>query len=428
MRDLIKHKSKITTWYRDFFHIQEIEGSETLKIVVWVLLLGWFLEFSSWWRYSDFTVNAVEEGRHLCWPFFQSCGDWYFLALEPIGNTHVLAYGILFGFLIITAYSLLRGAYTRAHAFFLLLFIWEMVVLLMSMRLAVNYWYFHIFYVVLLLFPAGKLMFLRLGAVLLYFFSGILKLNDGWLAGSYFKALSEGLYFIPDMLIPLATNAVIFLEIVLVWFLLSGNKMYRIPIVCILFIFHMYSVLYVGYVYPTIALSIVLVLFLSNERYASFKDLFKQGLVGVSIVAVFVAIHAVPYFIKGDSKTTGEGNRYGMYMFDANYQCSSNAVFHYKDGHTEERESISSLAIQRCDPYAHLFYFKNLCQADAMVATVAWTFDTSINGGPLLRIVDEEDACTLLYKPFSHNEWIKIPSKDSVPVIGPVGKNQYRPL
>ena len=101
-----------------------------------------------------------------------------------------------------------------------------------------------------------------------------------------------------------------------------------------------------------------------------------------------------------------------------------------KDGREalEEIKSHSFFAKQRCDPYAHLFYFKNLCQADAMVATVAWTFDTSINGGPLLRIVDEEDACTLLYKPFSHNEWIKIPSKDSVPVIGPVGKNQYRPL
>ncbi|NQV93248.1 hypothetical protein HQ403_01990 [Candidatus Kaiserbacteria bacterium] len=426
--DIIKNKSRIAVWYRDFFHINEVEKSETLKIVAWALLLGWFLEFSTWFKFSDFTINAVEEGRQLCWPFFQSCGDWYFLTLEPIGNTHVLMYGILFGLLITTAYTLIRGMYTRAHVLFLCLFLWEMTVLLMSMRLAVNYWYFHVFYVALFLFPVGKLMFLRLGAVFLYFFSGILKLDDGWLTGSYFKALSEGLYFIPDTLIPVATNAVIFIEIVLVWFLLSSKRGFRMPVLVILFIFHVYSVLFVGYTYPTIALSMVLVLFLSNEGYVSLMQTFKKSVTGIGIFTFFIIVHFIPYTIPGDSRITGEGNKFGMYMFDANYQCNSKAIFHQKDGQVTERESKSFFAIQRCDPYSHLFYLKNLCSIDSDIERVEWAFDISVNGSPLQRIVDEENACNLSYRTLSHNEWIKIPGVDEVSVIGPVSKNSYRPI
>jgi hypothetical protein len=427
MHTIGEYYKKAEYVYGKTFHLEEVEKSKTLQLVSWALLLGWFVEFLAWSRFGDFTVNAVLEGKHLCWPFFQSCGDWYFLTQVPLGNSHGAIYAILFGLIIVAGYLLVRGSYKSAHMILFSLFLWEMAVLMMSMRLAVNYWYFHVFYAALFLFPVGKLVFLRIGAVLLYFFSGILKLDDSWISGSYFKALSEGLYFVPDRLIPLATNAVIFMEVILVWLLLSGKKSLRVPVVALLFIFHTYSVVYVGYTYPIIALPIVLILFLSKEEYKFSMHTIRHSFSGVGILFMFLAVHFIPYTISGNERITGEGNKYGMYMFGANYQCASSAGLIYADGRIEEQISNSFYAIQRCDPYAHYFFFKQKCGEFNGPESITWTFDTSINGSPLMRIVDVEDSCSLEYKPFSHNEWIRIPGKDDVEIVGFVLPNQYKP-
>ena len=421
-----KKYTQFISGYKRFFHIVEFQESKTLQGIAWALIVGWFLEFSTWWRFSDFTINAVQEGRHLCWPFFQSCGDWYFLTLEPLGNTQGLMYAFLFALLVSAGYLLIKGRYTAVHALFLLLFFWEMTVLLMSMRLAVNYWYFHVFYAALFLFPFGKLTLLRLGAVLLYFFSGILKLNEGWVDGAYFKALSEGLYLVPNALIPVATNAVIFMEMALVWFLLGKERIYRMVVLALLFVFHVYSVVYVGYVYPSIVLPVVLILFLSDEKSISLRKIFYKKVAGPLLLSLFFVIHVIPYAIEGNAHITGEGNKYGMYMFETNYQCVSSAMFHYTNGEVEEHVSESHYAIQRCDPYTHYFYFKQLCAANGNIDSIEWDFDTSLNGSDLFRIVEVENACELRYKAFQHNKWIQ-PSFDGLEPVGVVTKNNYRP-
>ena len=407
------------------YSVDEIRSSKTLQLVAWVLLLGWFLEFLTWSRFSDFTLNAVEAGRHLCWPFFQSCGDWYFLSTFPYHNTHGLAYGILFVLLIVAGYALAEKRFSLVHGLFAAFFVWEILVLGMSMRLAVNYWYFHALYAALFLFSTNKVTLLRLGAVLLYFFSGLLKLDGGWLRGEYFTALQEGLYFIPDLLIPLATNAVVVLEIVLVWFLFSKDKRIRYTVLALLGIFHAYSTLYVGFIYPAVAFPIVLILFLAKEETVSPRFIFKKNYIGAFVIISLFVIHAIPYTIEGDSRFTGEGNRFGMYMFEANYQCDSHATFHFLGGEEQEERSVSEFANRRCDPYAHWFFFKERCAADPKIERISWTFDVSVNGSDFLRIVDEDNACALSYEPLSHNAWIRIPGKDGVETIRPASPNRY---
>lgn len=418
--------TRIANGYARLFAVDEIVQSVTLQRVAWLLLFGWFVEFFVWSRFGDFTVNAVEAGRHLCWPFFQSCGEWYFLAQEPLGASHYLFYALLFALVIAAGWALMTRRFSLAHVLFVLFLLWELTVMLMAMRLAVNYWYFHLFFALLFLFPFGKLFLLRLGAVLLYFFSGLIKLNDTWLTGSYFTALQEGLYLIPDALIPVATNAVIFMELVLVWFLLSSRRVLRLPVVGLLFLFHVYSAIYVGFVYPAITLPVVLVLFLSQERSAQItRALHPRNIAGGVLIGAFVIVHAIPYVIAGDVRITGEGNRFGMYMFEANYQCQARATVVHTDGSEETETSRSFYANQRCDPYAHYFYLQERCARESGIARIAWTFDTSINGSPLMRIVDVRDACTLSYSAFSHNAWIRLPSREDVPRIAPVSKNRY---
>ena len=406
--------------------MEEIEASQTLQIAMWLLLLGWYLQFAQWVRFSDFTINAVEAGRHLCWPFFQGCGDWYFLSSFPHVNTHGLFFAVLLGLLGLVSFFLIRRSYTYAHMVMLFFFVFEIAVLLLSMRLAINYWYYHALMAALFLLPAAKLTLMRFGVVLLYFLAGTLKLDDGWLQGNYFKALSEGLYFVPDTLIPLATNGVIVMQLFFVWFLLSPNKTYRYTALAIFSLFHLYSSLYVGYLFPTVTFAMVLVLFISNEKRVPIRELLRRGKRGPAILLLVIAISLIQYVIPGDARITGEGNRLGMYMFEANYQCSSRMVVYGREGEILSEDTSETFSSnQRCDPYAHFFYFKQLCAQDSNIQRIAWTLDTSINGGDFMRIVDEEDACALEYRPLQHNAWIKTPEFDEVEIIKPAQPNRY---
>ena len=425
MSSIVGLWKKVKEIWRRVFAVGEIEESRVLYMAGWVLLLGWFLEFSTWYRYADFTVNAVQENRHLCWPFFQNCGDWYFLTQIPLGSSHNLVYALLFGVLVAASAAYAARRFVLAHVLFALLFVSELCVMSMAMRLAVNYWYFHALYAVLFLFATNKLLFLRIGVILLYFFSGVLKLNEGWLQGAYFTSLQEGLLFIPDALIPVATNAVIGMELVLVWFLLHPRRVVRLVVVGVLSVFHVYSAVYVGFTYPSVVLPMLLALFLFDERHhGAWWPLRKVG-VGMGILTLFTLLHVVAYAMPGDARITGEWNRLRMYMFEANYQCVSRAVFLYEDGQTDERVSETHLANQRCDPYAHWFYFKKECARDNDLRAIAWTYDTSINGSPYMRIVDEQDACALSYSAWHHNHWIKLLGREEVELTGVPEKNTY---
>lgn len=421
----IERGTHFVRWYRAVFSIVEIESSQTLQWVAGALLFGWYLIFFSWSRFSDFTINAVAEGRHLCWPFFQTCGEWYFLAMPPFGSSHMAVYAVLLGGLVVTTLAILKRHFTIVHAFFLFFFLWEVLVQLLSMRLAANYWYFHLLFAALFLFPREKLLFMRVGAVLLYFFSGTLKLNDGWLEGTYFTTLSEGLFLVPDTLVRLATNGVILLELVGAWFLLSSRHVLRYPVLAILFGFHLYSSLYVGYIYPSVVLPVILLLFLPDEGYPLSFIRMRSSVAGLLLLIGVTLVHGIPYAIAGDARISQEGNKFGVYMFEANYQCKSTALVYYQNGSVETKLSDSFFSNNRCDPYAHFFYIKELCKRNAAIERISWTFDTSINGKPYQRIVDSTHACTLSYEPFSHNKWILLPERGESSVVGYPERNEY---
>lgn len=416
---------KFWGWYARIFAVEEIDRSRTLQLAGGVLLFGWLLEFQNWSRFPDLSVNAVRDGLHLCWPWFQSCGEWYFLTMGALGYSQQVFYALLLGLIVLAGASLVYRRFYYAHAIFLLLFAWEVVGIVLSYRMAVNYWYIHVLFGAMFLFARNKLAFLRIVAVAFYFFAGIIKLDSSWISGEYFKALADGLYLVPDALIPVATNAVILMELVLVWFLFSSRREYKLSVLAILFVFHVYSAIYVGFTYPAVVLPMVLVLFLSREPIPINFRTFKTSIVGSVVVLAFAVVHIIPFMIHGDVRITLEGNKYGNYMFRANYQCESKARFVYEGGRVEERESTSFFANYRCEPYGHFFYFKQMCAKDETIERIEWTFDTSVDGSPLMRIVDVEDTCALEYKPFSHNEWIRVPGEDEVEILGIPAKNRY---
>jgi hypothetical protein len=75
----------------------------------------------------------------------------------------------------------------------------------------------------------------------------------------------------------------------------------------------------------------------------------------------------------------------------------------------------------RCDPYRFVTIAQNnFCKGNEG-AVYGIEFLHSLNGGPFYKIVDEDNLCTLKYKAFSHNEWIK--TRETAPALYRPAKN-----
>lgn len=421
-----KTEIKFLRWYHRFFSIKEIEESLTLKWVFGAALLSHFLAFNSWFYNKATTVDTVLRGSHSCWPYFQSCGDLAFLRALPDGYSQPFLYMVLFGTLMLSVYLMYKREWVLAHLALVPSFIWHTLgTFVLTGSLSGNYEYYLFILTFVLLVLPHKEFFLKLSLVLFYFLASTIKLHEGWVLGTYFSAMKTGLPIFPEWSIPFWTNLVIFMQIVGAWFLLSKNVVLQRATIFFWVVFHLYSGILVGFRYPTTVLPTLFILFGPLYRYTPIP-FDKKAIAGWLMVAALFPIQFISILIPGDEKLTLEGNNYGLYMFEANHQCISDIYFINSDGEENMKRRVSESARARCNPYRQWFSIKQNCDVYEEQGTrVAWTYDHSINGGPFLRIVDADDVCSLEYKAFGHNEWIKT-EEDDPEIVGYPVENHYR--
>ena len=152
------------------------------------------------------------------------------------------------------------------------------------------------------------------------------------------------------------TNIVIFMEMMVSWLLFSRNEyMQRTAFA----FFKHYSTLYsgtlVGYHYPTIVTPSLLIFF--GPLFVPFKKvpLDIKSFPGWLLMLALFCCQMISHTIPGDEKLTMEGNFYGLYMFEANHQCSIR--FFDENGKTVVNIDSAS-ARNRCDPYRYMFRFQ----------------------------------------------------------------------
>ncbi|NQV93103.1 hypothetical protein HQ403_01235 [Candidatus Kaiserbacteria bacterium] len=412
--------------YRKIFSIKEIEESSLLQWVFGATLFSFFITFQSWIGSSGITTEAFLNNDYVCWPWFQGCGEWYFLSALPYGYSQTIFYMAIFGAMVLITYLMWRRDWVLAHLLTTVLFLWKaLVMLVLTYGMAGNYDYYHLVFAFVLLFLPLKIFFLKLTLVLFYFLASTIKFHEGWVLGTYFSALKTGLPIFPDGTIPFWTNMVIFMQVIGSWFLLSSNKVLQRTALFFFVTFHLYSGTIVQFHYPAIVLPTLLILF--GPMYTHQKvPLNKKAIAGWSLVAVLFILQLSSVVIPGDEKITLEGNKYGLYMFEANHQCKSLVSIYDKEGEVYSFNRESSLSRHRCDPYKLWFSVQQICKrSEDNIDHVEIVFDHSINGGPFYRIVDEQNACDLEYKALQHNEWIKTP-KEGAEIIGYPVKNIYR--
>lgn len=401
----------------------EIAQSKVLQWSLGALVFVYFIVFYSWVTDAGVSERMLESMRYVCPPYYQSCESFYFLQALPDGYSQTILYMALFGILAWCAYLISEKAWGAAQLTLILPFLWHAAnALLFTDNRSGNYEYYLMSFGLILLFFPYKEFFLKLTIVFFYVLSTAAKIHPSWVEGAYFTALRTGLPFFPDWSTPLITNFVILAEMIGSWFLLSRNLKLQRSAFIFFALFHLYSGILVGYRYPATVLTFVLILFGPWYRYTP-VPLNKKALGGWIFIILLFCLQMSPRLIYGDEKLTMEGNKYGLYMFDANHQCFSEATLYMQDRTTQLRTQKSIIARDRCQPYEYWFPLKKMCEKDNTIRYIEWQFIHSINGGPFYKIVDVPNACALIFSPVRHNEWIK--TEKDAEIMGYPVKNVY---
>ncbi len=440
--------------YRKIFSIDEIESGIVLQWMFGAMLFYFFVTFFVWSIRSNITAEAARNAGAVCWPFFQSCADFYVLHALPYGYSHTTVYMALYGIMLLIVYCMWRKQWVHAHMLLLFLLLWKIFELSLNYLNVGPYDYYHIFLTAALLFIPFKEYFLKLLFVLFYFMSVTVKFSPAWIEGTYFSSLVDGIPLFPDWLIPIATNIVIFEQVVGAWFLLSRNWILQRASFAFAVFFHLYSGILVIYNYPSISLPPLLILF--GPMYRHTKTPFtRAAIAGWCLVVIVALFQLLGFSISSDRYLTLEGNRYGMFMFEANHQCIATVTrytsekldpdrdYEVSEGtpcggfyclvkratmlgakeNTLEMRYESGTAWNRCDPYEWWSKLRNQCKQNPNIHRIALQFDHSINGGPFYRIVEQADMCDIDYAPFTHNSWILVPPEAKV--VGYPVQNWY---
>lgn len=407
--------------YSRFFNLDEIRNDKALVWYFGYLIFSFALVFKGWSLNRNTATNVLDSSGAVCWPWFQSCGDWIFLTTLPDGYTQQYVFAVMMGLMAVSVFYAMRKEWVYAHLCLLTLFVFKMYLMLINFKYNANYDYYHTTFAFIFLFLPHKRFFLMFSLAFFYFLSTAAKIHETWILGTYFSSLQTGLPLFPDSTIPIWTHLVMIMEMVFAWFLFSKNEKLRRTIFIFFFAFHLYSSILVGYHYPLIVLTPLVILFWLQYRPVEVPRDVKSTF-GWLFAVVLLMLQMVSHTIPGDEKLTLEGNFYGLYMFEANHQCISRV--YDMDTKLPIHEQSSANARHRCNPYTYVkAYQNNYCQHDTG-KKYGISFDHSINGNHFYRIVHEPDLCSLEYIPFSRNKWIR--TEDEAKIIGHPVENYYR--
>ncbi len=379
------------------FWIGEIEESRVLQICALFLFFTYIITFDGWIGNTGITSHTCSSHAAYCDVF--KAIFWY--NALPFWYTQNIFYVLLLSVIVIGMYSLYIKDFFLTWISLCIVFVWKCLYIYFFW--GGNFDYYDIVLSAIFLFSSNKLYFLRITYVFLYFLASTIKIHEWWILGTYFTALQTWIPLFPDVTAPIWTNLVIVSQIVLCWWLFFKKKTYLFIIAEVFFLaFHFYSWILVEYRYLLSTIPFVVILFVMPEKVRYKKS---YNIAFYAIASLLLLGQSVAISIAWDQKMTLEGNKYGLYMFEANHQCIATYTFYSGEGQKKwEIIHSSQIARDRCDPYTALMRYKGSCAKDTRIW---WQFDHSINGWPFYRIVDEENLCVLSYSSFSRNAWIR---------------------
>ncbi len=366
---------------------REIANDRALRIYGALLALAEIINLG-WLRHAH-VEPILAGGEALCWPMWPSCGEWR--GFSVLGVRLVLA-GV-FALAAAAIFCFWRGHTRAAMALLAVSESAKLAIAFQDFRFRQNQHYMLFFTVLAFLLLPQKRRALRYLVVLFYFWAGWLKVNREWMTGA-------AMYSVPSWvghgLLVAACLYVVFLELVVVWGLLSQRRSFFIAAAAQVFAFELFSFAIVGFFYPLLMLLLLSIFVLAREPNEAPFRFWREPVAVQGFLALFCLLQLVPRFFPGDSAMTGEGRLFALHMFDAKIACDSSAVV-FRAGAKQRFDLRTGLPVRTaCDPAVLVARGRTLCSrfGDARVDLHLTSRRSSEAASqPVVDIEDFADTC-----------------------------------
>ncbi len=386
---------------------KETIPSKYLQVLYCVIVADMLFLLQEWYKFPVLLKESVQNINYLCPPYFTNCGLAYIFTNSAPYYSYKLLIAFVALFIFFSIFLFLKQNYKLAILLLLIPVIFKFLVLyFLNYDTVLNYNYLTLLLAVVFIFAKDKIFAMKVIVTFMYFSSAFIKIYPSYLAGDFLDTLNGGFPLLPEMFNSFYAIFLVMLFLIGPIFLWSKNKLYRLASFSLLLIFHLYSVILVGFRFPFVCIMLLYIFYLSEHDKFELKKIFRNKLLTFLII-IMITLQVLPYFIKGNHRITAEAEKYGYYIFNTNKQCIINTTIIYKDGTKKELNASSTNPIQRCDPYRDWFILNKTCDSNQNISSIKLRYYVSLNGSYYHKVVDTNDICKLKYSIFKHNEWIK---------------------
>ncbi len=343
------------------------------KAIYFGLLFAHFITAIYWLKGKVWLRFANENYEVACVPVFRNCFE---LAFENLFYVQSIFY-IYALFCVIGLFLVLFDKTKIYMLIFYSLTFFKVLVLLSRYNFMGNYHTMHLSLSILTILSLGSFHFYRLGLILQYVFAGLLKLNIEWLSGA--ALVSYSTYMLSGFWHTLSLAYVPVLELILIWGLLSQNVLLRRVTLLQLIIFHLYSVLIVGFYYPLIMMGLLLPIVINEftnddsgllkYSFTTLNDLqfgnsnFRRR-ASIFFIMLMIVWNISSKFYGIDPSMDGNIRYETLNMLDSKLKCQHTLLEEKSDG------SIVALNIPKivnflrihCDAIVYDTFLQRLCQ------------------------------------------------------------------
>ena len=339
--------------------LEDLLQSRYLQVFGGLLSFAFVLLSAYWWQYGFANVfsNEVEP---ICWAFFRDCS-----VLRPFDQNQLLVFFGIYavcGVFVSTLFFKTNATRARLASGLIglgILLLIAIVIVASDYRARLNQNLMILFVTLSFLFSSRRKADLGFVIISFYFWAGLLKFDPEWLSGA---AIYKPLWMIPESLNSLAAKYVLFLELIVVWGLLSKSRVIFGLSIFQFALFHLVSLSVVGFFYPAL-MAVLLSFFVLRFFYSDRANWVKPSFAGAVILSIITTFNLIPKFQSGEPKLNGEGRVLGFHMFDSVTLCDATATLNFKTRPPEVKDlRIPAVVRIRCDPAVFLSRARNICR------------------------------------------------------------------
>lgn len=373
-------------------NIEEISRSQALRLFGVALALLHLASFFFWREsFLDRMRNPLD---FLCWPFFPACGVTRSLPFE-FWRIFFVLYGLL---------SLVTAAFFWARRvpaawwclFGLTLVKWLFQIL--DYRGMGNYHLMFSLVSIVYLFLPDKISSLRFLVILFYLASGIQKFNVEWLSGAL---LENSLLIRSQVVLWLGTSAVLFLEMIVVWFLLAKSTWLRWGALLSFVGFHLISSVWVGFYFPTVMIGILLIYPLTWRESPPSGILEKNNTPKAwpsrAFLLFFSILQILPFFVSAGGGLDARSRFLSLNMYDLRPQCEQRIYLRYLDHIVEYVPFFSPVIKLQCNTVSFRSEMSRICSEESLrpdfVGVDAVMVSKRLTDDFYQGLVSEQDFC-----------------------------------